>query len=239
MKIVGGYVADYAASFDPDRGRIKTAICSVGSGIPIALVLLQLLPSATIAATTHGVVLFALGLTCSWCGAVNSSLFCDIVPPRLRASVFALDCAIEGGIAAFAAPVMGRLTEAFGYKTLPTVASSTALQTMATLRAENVGALGSAMSWCITVPWLICLATFVLLHERGYYAVDRDAVLEAVAAAERKTTNSVAGDGYTGDESKSKGDSEQPHNHAMLVTMLTLALTATVVHKYYSASMGA
>ena len=248
-QVLGGYIADYAAAQDPDRGRIKTAICSVGAGIPLALVLLNMLPCATAAATMHGVVLFILGGVCSWCGAINSSLFCDIVPPRLRASVFALDCAIEGGIAAFAAPIMGRLTEAFGYKILPTLASSSSggvavtAEAIAALRAENVAALGCAMSWCITVPWLVCLATFVFLHERKYYAADRDAVNAAEAALDHAVYASADGPKHRDDKgelSKSKLDADVAlsHKQAMLGTMLTLALTATVVHKYYSASMG-
>jgi hypothetical protein len=39
---------------------------------------------------------------------------------------------------------------------------------------DNVNALCSAMSWCIVVPWLVCLGFFVLLHQKGYYAADRD-----------------------------------------------------------------
>ena len=147
-----------------------------------------MLPDATVSPNLHGFFLFATGLMCSWCGAVNATIFCDIVPTRHRATVFALDCAIEGGIAAFAAPVMGWLTVGFGYVVLPDeVADRTAISRSdhaqwVARRESNVAALGRAMGWCIVVPWMICLGTFVLLHEKGYYAHDRDAAHAAELA---------------------------------------------------------
>jgi MFS family permease len=192
--IAGGFIGDHAAARDPDRGRIKVAIFSVGAGIPLALMPLLVLPHTPEAAWMHGLVLLVFGAVCSWCGSVNASLFSEIVPPHLRSSVFAFDRALEGGLSAFAAPLMGGLTEWFGYTVPPPPVSGAAAMggtgvavgqhlsesggvaaaRMLSINQNNVAALSKALSWCVSVPWLICLLTFVVLHRGNFFAQDRN-----------------------------------------------------------------
>ncbi len=67
----------------------------------------------------------------------------------------------ENSIAACAAPVVGLLAEkAFGFHG---VLSDEALKDKA-LRLHNARALGSSLLLCMTVPWMLCLLSYGVLH---------------------------------------------------------------------------
>ena len=92
--LLGGAVGDRMAKRLPNNGRILTAQISVFCGIPLTWLLLKGLPSSSLAATpvAYGVVMFVMGLTCTWAGAgCNSPIFAEIVPDELRSTIYAFD----------------------------------------------------------------------------------------------------------------------------------------------------
>lgn len=59
-------------------------------------------------------VFFAMGSLVSWCGTNNSAMFAEVVPERLRSSVFAFDRSFETAIGALAGPSSGRSHRCLG-----------------------------------------------------------------------------------------------------------------------------
>ncbi|WIA28672.1 hypothetical protein OEZ86_011208 [Tetradesmus obliquus] len=169
--LLGGAVGDRMAKRLPNNGRILTAQISVFCGIPLTWLLLKGLPSSSLAATpvAYGVVMFVMGLTCTWAGAgCNSPIFAEIVPDELRSTIYAFDRSFENSIAACAAPVVGLLAErAFGFSGS---LSDEALQDQQ-LRAHNASALGSSLLACMALPWSLCLVFYTVLH--FFYAKDK------------------------------------------------------------------
>ncbi|WIA08614.1 hypothetical protein OEZ85_008043 [Tetradesmus obliquus] len=169
--LLGGAVGDRMAKRLPNNGRILTAQISVFCGIPLTWLLLKGLPSSSLAATpvAYGVVMFVMGLTCTWAGAgCNSPIFAEIVPDELRSTIYAFDRSFENSIAACAAPVVGLLAErAFGFSGS---LSDEALQDQQ-LRARNAAALGSSLLACMALPWSLCLVFYTVLH--FFYAKDK------------------------------------------------------------------
>eukprot|EP00929_Paragymnodinium_shiwhaense_P123680 TRINITY_DN9780_c0_g1_i1.p1 TRINITY_DN9780_c0_g1~~TRINITY_DN9780_c0_g1_i1.p1 ORF type:complete len:641 (+),score=109.77 TRINITY_DN9780_c0_g1_i1:215-2137(+) len=159
--ILGGYAGDVLTKFSPAHGRPALAQVSVLLGVPLVFSLVELAPVASSELLLLNALV--LGLVSSWCGAgVNRPILAEIVNPAGRASIVAWLTAIEGSSAALlGAPVVGLLAEsAFGYSQLePEVPG---------LRAEwrktNMKALGRAMLWGTTPPWLICAAVYTVLH---------------------------------------------------------------------------
>jgi hypothetical protein len=92
--LLGGAVGDRMAKRLPNNGRILTAQISVFCGIPLTWLLLKGLPSSSLAGQplAYGVVMFTMGLTCTWAGAgCNSPIFAEIVPDELRSTIYAFD----------------------------------------------------------------------------------------------------------------------------------------------------
>ena len=70
--VFGGFVGDVLAKHLPNSGRIILAQISTGSAIPIAAILLLLLPNDPKTAMLHGLVLFIMGSIISWCGSATN-----------------------------------------------------------------------------------------------------------------------------------------------------------------------
>ena len=112
-------------------------------------------------------VFFVLGSLVSWCGTNNSAMFAEVVPERLRSSVFAFDRSFETAIGALAGPIVGALSPKFGFR--GTIKPGGAGVDQAALDA-NAKALGNAMLVMMVVPWALCgLAYFGL-----YFTLARD-----------------------------------------------------------------
>ena len=199
---LGGIVGDAASKRWPVAGRIMTCQFSVAVSLPAAFLMTWWLPvgralaevsaahpggagaSAATLASEQGhaagiaaAVFFAMGSLVSWCGTNNSAMFAEVVPERLRSSVFAFDRSFETAIGALAGPIVGALSPKFGFK--GTIKPGGAGVDQAALDA-NAKALGNAMLVMMVVPWALCgLAYFGL-----YFTLARDRATAARMEAE-------------------------------------------------------
>uniref|UniRef100_K4C1M7 Major facilitator superfamily (MFS) profile domain-containing protein n=1 Tax=Solanum lycopersicum TaxID=4081 RepID=K4C1M7_SOLLC len=166
-------MGDVLAKRLPNSGRIILSQISTGSAIPLAAILLLLLPNDPKTATLHGIVLFITGSIISWCGpATNNPIFAEIVPERARTSIYALDRSFETIISSFAPLVVGMLAQqVFGYK--PIAEGSTGSQEIETDR-QNAVSLAKALYTAIGIPMVICCIIYSFLY--CTYPQDRDRV---------------------------------------------------------------
>ncbi|XP_049405535.1 thiamine pathway transporter THI73-like, partial [Solanum stenotomum] len=171
--LFGGFMGDVLAKRLPNSGRVILSQISTGSAIPLAAILLLLLPNDPKTATLHGLVLFIMGSIISWCGpATNNSIFAEIVPKRARTSIYALDRSFETIISSFAPLVVGILAQqVFGYK--PIAEGSTGTQEIETDR-QNAASLAKALYTAIGIPMVICCFIYSFLY--CTYPQDRDHV---------------------------------------------------------------
>ncbi|KAG5607383.1 hypothetical protein H5410_028875 [Solanum commersonii] len=71
--VFGGFMGDVLTKHLPNSGRIIVSQISTGSAIPLAAILLLLLPNDPSTALLHGLVLFILGFCASWSGPAANS----------------------------------------------------------------------------------------------------------------------------------------------------------------------
>ncbi|KAK2655777.1 hypothetical protein Ddye_008829 [Dipteronia dyeriana] len=101
--LFGGWMGDILAKRLPNTGRIILSQISAGSTIPLAAVLLLVLPNDPSAAFLYGLVFFIMGFCTSWIApATNNPIFAEIVPERSRTSIYALDSSFESILSSFA-----------------------------------------------------------------------------------------------------------------------------------------
>ncbi|KAK4716910.1 hypothetical protein R3W88_015248 [Solanum pinnatisectum] len=171
--VFGGFMGDVWAKHFPNSGRIIVSQISTGSAIPLAAILLLLLPNDPSTALLHGLVLFILGFCASWSGpAANSPIFAEIVPERARTSIYALDRCFESLLASFAPLLVGTLAQqVFRYK--PITEGSSSSGEIETDR-QNAASLAKAMYTAIGIPMVICCSIYSFLYFT--YPQDRDRV---------------------------------------------------------------
>ncbi|KAH7861179.1 hypothetical protein Vadar_022683 [Vaccinium darrowii] len=167
--LFGGKMGDILGQRYPNSGRIILSQISSGSAIPLAAILMLVLPDDPSTGFLHGFVLICMGLIITWNGpATNNPIFAEIVPPRSRTSIYALDRSFETILASFAPPVVGILAQhVFGYK--PIQKGSTSSEEIETDR-ENAASLAKALYSAIGIPFTICCIIYSFL----YYTYPRD-----------------------------------------------------------------
>ncbi|KAK9272425.1 hypothetical protein L1049_002798 [Liquidambar formosana] len=169
--LFGGKMGDILAKRLPNSGRIILSQISSGSAIPLAAILLLVLPDDPSTAFMHGLVLFIMGLCISWnAAATNNPIFAEIVPEKSRTSIYALDRSFETILASFAPPVVGILSQhVYGYKPSPKGSSdSVEIET----DRENAASLAKALYTAIGIPMAICCLIYSFLY--CTYPRDRD-----------------------------------------------------------------
>lgn len=161
--LFGGKMGDILAQRLPNTGRIILAQISSFSGIPLAAILMLVLSDEPSTAFSHGLVLFVMGLTMSWCGpATNNPIFAEIVPEKSRTSIYALDRSFESILSSFAPPIVGILAQhVFGY--VPVKKGSTDSEEIETDR-ENAISLAKALYTSIGIPFSICCLLYSILY---------------------------------------------------------------------------
>nr|XP_023875647.1 uncharacterized protein LOC111988115 [Quercus suber] len=161
--LFGGKMGDLLAKRLPNSGRILLSQISSGSAIPLAAILLLVLPDDPSTGFMHGLVLFVMGLSISWnAPATNNPIFAEIVPEKSRTSIYALDRSFESILASFAPPVVGILAQhVYGYKPVPK-GSSDAVE-IETDR-ENAASLAKALYTAIGLPMAICCSIYSFLY---------------------------------------------------------------------------
>ena len=125
------------------------------------------------------------GFVAPWAGAnAKGPVLAAVVDPGDTASVFAWDRTLEGTVAALCgAPAVGLLAErVFGYA-------------LGDAEAHRARALGHALAWVCTVPFLACWLLWGLLHwTLPRDAGRREARTAAVPAGEPGAIGRPAGD---------------------------------------------
>ncbi|XAR73372.1 hypothetical protein NMG60_11007321 [Bertholletia excelsa] len=161
--LFGGWLGDRLAQPFPNSGRIILSQISSGSAIPLAALLLLGLPDDPSTAFLHGMVLFIMGFSISWNGpATNKPIFAEIVPDRMRTTIYALDRSFEHILASFAPPVVGILAQhVFGYKPIPK--GSSASEEFKTDQ-ENAISLSRALYAAIGIPYVVCCTFYSFLY---------------------------------------------------------------------------
>ncbi|KAH9718543.1 MFS domain-containing protein [Citrus sinensis] len=204
--LFGGWMGDTLVKRLPNSGRIILSQISSGSVIPIAAVLLLVLPDDPSTGFMHGLVLVIMGLCISWNAPTTNKkisnlqftrLLCltkkcrhliiivktsssEIVPERSRTSIYALDRSFESILASFAPPVVGLLAQhVHGYKPVPKGASnSLEVET----DRENAASLAKALYTAIGIPMTICCFIYSFLYctyPRDRERVRIDALIES------------------------------------------------------------
>ncbi|KAJ4966066.1 hypothetical protein NE237_017915 [Protea cynaroides] len=161
--LFGGRMGDILSKRFPNSGRILLSQISSGSAIPLAAVLLLVLPDDPSTAFKHGFVMFIMGLSISWNGpATNNPIFAEIVPEKSRTSIYALDRSFESILSSFAPPVVGFLAQhSYGYKPVPEGASqSVEIET----DRENAASLAKALYTAIGIPMCLCCIIYSFLY---------------------------------------------------------------------------
>ncbi|KAK1313596.1 hypothetical protein QJS10_CPA06g02049 [Acorus calamus] len=171
--LFGGYMGDFLSLRLPNSGRIILSQISSGSAIPLAAVLLLVLPDDPSSGFMHGLVLFIMGLSISWnAPATNNPIFAEIVPEKSRTSIYALDRSFESILASFAPPVVGFLAEhVYGYKP---IAKGSSKDVEIETDRENAASLAKALYTAIGIPMALCCLIYSFLY--CTYPRDRDHV---------------------------------------------------------------
>eukprot|EP00270_Netrium_digitus_P010480 TRINITY_DN3257_c1_g1_i1.p1 TRINITY_DN3257_c1_g1~~TRINITY_DN3257_c1_g1_i1.p1 ORF type:complete len:399 (+),score=62.68 TRINITY_DN3257_c1_g1_i1:33-1199(+) len=182
--LLGGWLGDQAARRLPNAGRILCAQFSAFAGIPFSWVLLLLLPIDPTYWQLYAITLLTGGLLISWCQAcANNPIFAEVVPVHLRTSIYALDRAFEGGLAAMAAPAVGLLAErVFGYRSDMIIPENGS--------PVEARALGKGLFTLMAFPWAICCLSYGLLFVT--YKNDKDQVRNKVGVLEIPVVNNNA-----------------------------------------------
>uniref|UniRef100_A0A0E0M0J4 Major facilitator superfamily (MFS) profile domain-containing protein n=1 Tax=Oryza punctata TaxID=4537 RepID=A0A0E0M0J4_ORYPU len=202
--LLGGKMGDALARRFKNSGRIVLAQISSGSAVPLAAVLLLALPSDPPATAKHGAALFTLGLMASWNpSSTNGPILAEIVPPRSRTSVYALDRTCEAVLASFAPTVVGVLAERlYGYE----LAGGAAVEA----ERRNAASLARALYTAIAVPMVLCCLVYSFLY--CTYPRDRETAARAEAAAAAAAARGDGGarsDGGEGSDSEDEGEDER------------------------------
>ncbi|CAI0374695.1 unnamed protein product, partial [Linum tenue] len=164
--LFGGIMGDALAKRLPNSGRIILSQISSGSAIPLAAVLLLVLPDDPSTGFIHGLVLFVMGLSISWNSpATNNPIFAEIVPEAQHV---------------------------YGYK-VPKRSSSAESSVQIETDRENAASLAKALYSAICIPMAVCCLIYSFLY--CTYPRDRDrAKMSALIESELQQLDDDYGD---------------------------------------------
>eukprot|EP00927_Polykrikos_kofoidii_P056171 TRINITY_DN50333_c0_g1_i1.p1 TRINITY_DN50333_c0_g1~~TRINITY_DN50333_c0_g1_i1.p1 ORF type:complete len:492 (-),score=78.49 TRINITY_DN50333_c0_g1_i1:105-1580(-) len=156
--VLGGMFGDRAAIWSPNRGRVFVAILSVCMGLPLYITMFVVIPPTNELFYTAATVLLLFSLVSCWVAvAANKPICAELVSsPMERAQIVALWVMIEGVCASlFGAPLVGRLSEHFGYHldAHGRQPSGTAIAT----------ALGKSLAFVGVVAWTFCALIWIAM----------------------------------------------------------------------------
>ncbi|GLT37214.1 hypothetical protein SLA2020_115460 [Shorea laevis] len=173
--LFGGRMGDFLSRRLPNSGRIILSQISSASAIPLAAILLLVLPNDPSKVALFGLGLFILGFCISWnAPATNNPIFAEIVPEKSRASVYALGRSLESILSSFAPPVVG-------YNN-PLHKGSSEPEEIATDRG-NAASLAKALYTAVGLPMALCCLIYSFLYST--YPRDRErARMEALIESE-------------------------------------------------------
>ncbi|CAK9155977.1 unnamed protein product [Ilex paraguariensis] len=191
LAIITPAILSLVANSTDDRNR----------AIPLAAILLLVLPDDPSTVFIHGLVLFIMGLIISWnAAATNNPIFAEIVPERSRTSIYVLDRSFESILASFAPPIVGILSQhVYGYK--PVTKGATDSQEIETDR-ENATALAKALYTAIGIPLAISsfappIVGILSQHVYSYKPVTKGAIDSQEIETDRENATALAKALYT------------------------------------------
>ncbi|OMO93821.1 Major facilitator superfamily [Corchorus capsularis] len=204
--LFGGRMGDFLSTRLPNSGRIILAQISSASAIPLAAILLLVLPDDPSTGFMHGLVLIIVGFCISWnAPATNNPIFAEIVPEKSRTSIYALDRSFESILSSFAPPVVGILAQhVYGYKPIPV--GSSVSEEIETDR-ENAASLAKALYTAIGLPMALCCLIYSFLY--CTYPRDKErAQMEALIESEMRE---LLSDNMPEGGQAQSTDLEEPH----------------------------
>lgn len=155
--LLGGLIADRVSCLYPHTGRVMCAQFSAFMGIPFSWFLLTVIPQSVNSWFIYAITLFLMGLTISWCATcANNPMFAEVVPPKHRTMIYAFDRAFEGSFSSFAAPIVGILSEIYGYD--PKKAN------LASGSSREAFALSRGLLSMMALPFCLCCLFYTPLY---------------------------------------------------------------------------
>ncbi|KAJ4799671.1 Major facilitator superfamily protein [Rhynchospora pubera] len=158
--VFGGIMGDILAQQFPNAGRIFLSQISSGSEVPLAAILLLMLPTDPSSRVSYAIILFIMGLMTSWdAPATNNPIFAEIVPEKARTSIYALDRSLETILASFAPPTVGFLAEkVYGFKIGDNMSDNPETN------QENAASLAKAMYTAVGISMSLCCLIYSFLY---------------------------------------------------------------------------
>ncbi len=172
--LFGGYAGDWAFRRDQERGRLKVALVSIFSGIPLSYILFNMIPQTT---ESKGIMIafgMLTGFMISWVApAANNPILGEIIEPEARSTSYSMQRLFEGSFAASGTLIVGYLaTKYFGYvERTENIADLSEVD-----RIANVSALANAMFTVAFIGWTLCFLIYTLTLI--YYPRDRNRIKE-------------------------------------------------------------
>lgn len=158
--LIGGAVADCLAKRFGYHGRPLNAQITVAIGIPLIYLWFAGIPPGSDAATfgVYFAVIASFSLLGNWAqSGTNFPILSDIVPPKNRSKVMAVECALENSIATLIGPLfVANLANAFGYQFGRVKGESKDI--------PSATALGQAMAATICIPWCVTFLGYSFFH---------------------------------------------------------------------------
>lgn len=172
--LFGGWLGDRLALRFPNIGRILCAQMSAGSAIPLTAILLFGLPYGGKYPISFGVVFVIMGFMTSWNSpACNWPIFSEIVPDRLRTTVYALDMALGKTVAAVGSPLVGILAvKVYGFRQISHQERQMDGNQESISELDNALSLGKGLFVSIAVPFVLCVTLITGLY--WTYPSDRE-----------------------------------------------------------------
>lgn len=156
-EFISGYLGDAAARRFPNRGRVFVAFTSVCLGIPFYLGMFYLVPRDGHWLLLAAALQFSFHFVACWTvAAANKPICAELVrSPSQRAQIIALWCMLEGVSASiFGAPVVGFVSERFGYRLDPTTKIA---------GPEASAALANALVGVGVISWVCCATVWIAM----------------------------------------------------------------------------
>ena len=167
--LLGGVIGDYMAKLFPSSGRIITSLVSVAMGIPTFFAIFYVIPCD--AEGEHFYLacflVFVFGTVATWTPASSLRPMCAelMSSPAEQGQIVALWVMLEGITSSvFGSPLVGWLTEIYGYQSTGSVGGSGAhLDSPDLSSTESAGSLGKSLVGVSTMAWIICLLAWICM----------------------------------------------------------------------------
>ncbi|BDA40595.1 hypothetical protein COCOBI_01-2480 [Coccomyxa sp. Obi] len=190
--LLGGGAGDYLAMRFPNAARPAVNQVSQLLAGPLYVVLLKALPGSSRFASgyphsldhltpLYGFILFLIAFFGTWPASNNAAIFAEVVPERIRTSVYAFDKCVSGAIGALGAPLIGILAERiFGFRGSLGEGhgggakhhAAVVTQAVAATNVNNARAIENGVMWMTIIPCTLK----IIVYGGLYWSLPRDRV---------------------------------------------------------------